>query len=360
METELLIGDKSSTIASYESEDPFPPSIAQVNKSFPDPSYQLLNEELNPHKKNWNILSVSEQEVKEAFLQYASSKCCYRTAPAEKMVVRNLTPLNTYRYRLETFTEKREANLASELYYGGFVDSSAVGLPPAPWDIVVDPPPLFTDCEMHIPVPHTYFVQNCPDCKGQRGIKCQSCNGTGKKKCSSCNGTGSTWQEDSHVCSFCAGTGDKSCLKCHSSGWLKCVRCNESGLLLFHTELTITWKNNVAEHVAGKNSDFPTHHFQEVTGRKIHHDEQPMVYPITDFPEPSINASSRACIAQHKMKFVPGGLHRILRQKQTVELVPLTKVEYEWQGSLYSFYLFGNEKKVYAEDYPEKCCCSVM
>lgn len=49
-----------------------------------------------------------------------------------------------------------------------------------------------------------------------------------------------------------------------------------------------------------------------------------------------------------------------LFQKQTIELIPLTKVEYEWRGKVYSFCVFGNENKVYAEDYPEKCCCSVM
>lgn len=42
---------------------------------------------------------------------------------------------------------------------GGFVDSNAVERPPAPWEIIVALPPLFTDCEMSIPVPHTYFVQ---------------------------------------------------------------------------------------------------------------------------------------------------------------------------------------------------------
>lgn len=25
-----------------------------------------------------------------------------------------------------------------------------------PWDVAVDPPPLFADCEMHLPVPHTH------------------------------------------------------------------------------------------------------------------------------------------------------------------------------------------------------------
>nr|XP_056723039.1 protein SSUH2 homolog [Euleptes europaea] len=316
------------------------------------------HEEFGPYQTGLNTLYVSEQDVKDALLQYVSRKHFYRTAPAKHMKVRNLTPLNTYRYRLETFTERRETHWASELYGGGFVDSCAVAPPPAPWEIVVDPPPLFTDCEMHIPVPHTYSAENCPDCKGRGSTVCPSCKGAGKKTCSACNGNGTTWQEDVNICSYCGGSGKVRCFKCHGNGWLKCYRCNGSGTLLFHTELTITWKNNKLEHVVDKNAGFAVYRLQEVAGKEIFTDEHSSVYPIVNFPEPSINEGSRVCIEQHKMQFA-SECH-ILRQKQTVEVVPVSKVEYEWKGTHHSFYVFGNEKKVYAKDYPGKCCCSVM
>ncbi|XP_061474518.1 protein SSUH2 homolog isoform X3 [Rhineura floridana] len=395
MEKELLIGDKN--YATYGSNRVLSPRIAQgastylspfegasappyelmdnspldektstedsENKSFSDIPDQLNHkehEELPPHLREENILFVSEQDVKEAFLQYAARKRFYRTAPAKHMKVQNLTCLNTYKYRLETFTEMRYTHLASELYNGGFVDSPDVSPPPAPWEIIVDPPPLFTDCEMNIPVPHSYSVENCPNCKGRGAIMCQSCKGTGKKKCSACLGTGTSTLEDNNICTWCSGTGDNRCFSCRSNGWLKCYRCNGDGVLLFHTQLTITWKNNVLEHVADKNSGLPLHHLQEVTGKKILSDEHNSVFPIVDFPEPSIDEYSQACIAQHRMQFTSEGLHRILRQKQTIVLVPLTKAEYEWKGKVYSFYIFGNEKKVYTKDYPGKCCCSIM
>ncbi|KAH0630220.1 hypothetical protein JD844_012959 [Phrynosoma platyrhinos] len=113
-----------------------------------------------------------------------------------------------------------------------------------------------------------------------------------------------------------------SCLSCRSNGWLKCYRCSGNGVLLFHTELTITWKNNILEHLADKDSSLPIYLLQEATGEEILCDE---------------NFS-----------------------KQTIELVPLTKAEYEWKGKLYSFYVFGKENKVYIKDYPSKCCCSLM
>ncbi|XP_032997051.1 protein SSUH2 homolog isoform X1 [Lacerta agilis] len=395
MEKDLLMGD--GNCASYGSDGVLSPRIAQgascnsslwegasaplcemmdnspvneketaadaENRSSSDIPAHMSCEEyegLPPYLKEGNVLFASEQDVKEAFLQYAASKRCYSTAPAKQMKVQNLTPLNIYRYRLETFTEMRDTHVASELYDGGFVDSFVVGTPPPPWDITVDEPPLFTDCEMHIPVPHSYSVENCPNCKGRGETMCQPCKGTGKKKCSACGGTGQSSQEDSNICSWCAGSGKNRCFNCRGNGWLKCYRCNGSGILLFHTELTITWKNNVLEHVADKNSGLPIHHLQEVTGKEIVSDEGSLVFPIVDFPEPSIEDYSRALIAQHSMQFTSEGLHRVLRQKQTVELVPLTKVDYEWKERVYSFYIFGNENKVYTKDYPAKCCCSIL
>ncbi|KAJ6668298.1 hypothetical protein lerEdw1_015675 [Lerista edwardsae] len=387
MENNLLVGDKSQGLPNYGTDHLLHPGIMQGasspslfdgasappyepmdnklpgdTKSTEDAGHkssslspdELPNEDLPPHERNWNILLVSEPEVKEALLQYAASKCCYRTTPAKEMKVQNLTPLNTYRYRLETFTETRETHLASEIYDGGFVDSSAVAPPPAPWEIIVDLPPLFTDCEMHIPVPHTYSVE---------------------KTCSSCGGSGSNWANgDYAVCLFCSGSGSNRCTQCCGTGRVKCYRCNGSGILLYHTELTITWKTHVTEHVAEKNTGFPAHHFQEVNGKKIFTEEQSLVntnslvcvfvpawvYPIVGFLEPSIDEGSLACISQHRMQLVSTSDHRVLRQRQTIEVVPLTKVEYEWKGKLHSFYLFGNENKVYTKDYPARCCCSVM
>ncbi|XP_062977686.1 protein SSUH2 homolog [Elgaria multicarinata webbii] len=392
MEKELLIGDESHT--SYGTDHLHAPRVAQDASSDSSPfegasapPYELLDnrpideeedsgkevlcgssdqlpheehEGLHSHLTERNILSVSEYDVKEALLRFAASKCCYRTAPAKGMNLQKLTPLNTYRYRLETFTETRETYSASGIYNGGFVDSPAVAPPPAPWEIMVDPPPLFTDCEMHLPIPHSYSVENCPNCKGRGAIMCQSCKGAGKKKCSACDGTGTNTQEDYNVCSWCAGTGDNRCSSCRSNGWLKCRRCIGSGILLFHTELTITWKNNVLERIADIDSGLPNHHFKDVAGKEILSDEHFSVYPIVDFPEPSIDDYSRACIEQHKIQFASGSLHRILKQKQAIELLPVTKAEYEWKGKLYSFYVFGNENQVYTKDYPGKCCCSLM
>ncbi|XP_044307809.1 protein SSUH2 homolog isoform X2 [Varanus komodoensis] len=318
------------------------------------------NEETPPDQRNWNIPSVSEDDVKKAFRRYAASKCCYRIAPAKHMNVQSITPLNIYRYRLETFTEMRETFLVSGVYNGEFIDSSASVPPPDRWEIMVDPPPLFTDCEMHLPVPHSYSVEICSNCKGRGTVLCQTCKGTGKKICSACDGTGTSLLADDNICLRCTGSGNIRCFSCHTTGWRKCCRCSGKGIVLFHTELTITWRNNILEHIADKDCGLPYYHFQDVAGKEIFCDEHTSVFPIVDFPEPSVDDYSRACIAQHKMQFSSQSLHRVVRQKQTVELVPTTKVEYEWKEKLYSFYIYGNENEVYTTDYPGKCCCSLM
>lgn len=46
-------------------------------------------------------------------------------------------------------------------------------------------------------------------------------------------------------------------------------------------------------------------------------------------------------------------------QRQTVELIPVTKVQYKWKGDSHVYYVYGNENKVSA-DYPATCCCVIL
>ncbi|CAM9351858.1 unnamed protein product [Bubo scandiacus] len=305
-----------------------------------------------------SILYISEDEAKDAFVQFATNKCCYRTAPAKHMVVRSLAVMNTYRYQLQTFTESRSTLPASEPYRGGFVDSPEVAVPPELWDVAVDPPPLFADCELHLPVPHTYRVQGCPSCSRAGWAPCGTCGGCGTRTCTFCGGSGRCTNGDDiySLCLHCNGSGWIRCFSCHGEGRVPCARCDTKGLLLFHSELTITWKNSVAEYVVDKNQGFPLSRFQKVTGKELFSEEHDSVTPLS-FPQP-IARGAKSCIALHQMQVSEET--RILRQKHGIELIPLTKIEYEWKGKAYSYYVFGNEKQVYAEDYPGKCCCAIM
>lgn len=47
-------------------------------------------------------------------------------------------------------------------------------------------------------------------------------------------------------------------------------------------------------------------------------------------------------------------------QRQTIELIPVTRVTYSWKGKSHIYFVYGNEFKVNADDYPATCCCTVM
>jgi hypothetical protein len=44
-------------------------------------------------------------------------------------------------------------------------------------------------------------------------------------------------------------------------------------------------------------------------------------------------------------------------QRQTLRGVPVTEVKYKWDDVTTRYWVYGNERKVYAPDYPHQCCC---
>ncbi|XP_074861403.1 protein SSUH2 homolog [Carettochelys insculpta] len=309
-----------------------------------------------PAQTHWNIPSVSEGEAREALIQYAARKCCYSSAPAKEMVFRTLQPFNTYRYRLETFTESRSSEWKTTPYRGEFVDSFLTGPAPLPWDIQVEVPAMFTDSITRVKVPHTSSLKGCHSCHCSGTVRCTKCHGKGKVQCWICDGSGKRMSNDR--CTHCNGSGRSRCTSCSGSGHKTCKTCAGRGQLLYYIELQVKWQNNIFEYVADQRSGFPADLFKEVTGQKMFVDEQSMVTPVVNFPDASISQASQNAVVQHHTQFA--STSRLLRQRHTIELIPVTKVEYEWQGKLYSYYVYGDENKVYAENYPKKCCCSIM
>ncbi|MEE6501981.1 hypothetical protein FKM82_004377 [Ascaphus truei] len=308
-----------------------------------------------PSNTNWEIPSITEEVARQAFLEYASHTCCYSTEPPKEMNVQDLRSYNTYRYRLETFTESRACEWVTEPYNGQVVDSSAYGLAPQPWEIPVQVPTLFKDKKHKMPVPYTSSLKSCQSCQGMGRIMCQKCHGGGRVLCWVCNGTGRRLQ--SETCHNCFGNGTQSCSMCHSSSHQMCRSCSGKGRCLCYIQLNVMWKNNVFEFVADHSSDFRTELFGKVNGEKIFTDEQFLVPPLVTFPEPAINQASQNALQQHQTQF---SSCRVLRQRQTIEWLPLTKVDYDWKGKTFSYFVYGKENKVYTVDYPAKCCCAVM
>lgn len=319
----------------------------------PMPSYPAPQP--GPAQSNWNIPSITEDTAREAFSQYASSKCCYSSAPVKDGVITNMEAYNTYRYRLETFIESRTTEWSQQPYNGQPVDGYTQ-TPPGPWDIPAKAPTFFQDDKQVIKVPNTSSVKNCHTCLGMGRTPCKECAGVGNKICWVCNGAGNRSSGDR--CHHCQGRGRVNCSHCHGKGSRECETCKGKRQLLVFINLKVIWTNNLDDYIVEQSSGLHVVNLSKVSGQEMFRDAQYMVYPVMGFPDPNVVRAAERLVREHQTRF--SQTSRILQQRQTIELIPVTKVTYNWKGDSHIYFVYGNEFKVSADNYPATCCCTVM
>uniref|UniRef100_A0A5F8GTC6 Ssu-2 homolog n=2 Tax=Monodelphis domestica TaxID=13616 RepID=A0A5F8GTC6_MONDO len=280
-----------------------------------------------------SIPIMTEEMARNALLSFVNSRCCYGNRAAGELVIQDLRQQMLYRYRLETFSESRLSEWTFQPYTNHSVDGPKKGTSPRPWDIKVHVPPMFQEETKKFQVPHSSLVK----------MRCASCSGAKRKA------------KQSRRCQVCSGSGRKRCSTCSGRGNKTCATCKGEKKLLHFIQLVITWKNSLFEFVTEHHMNFPEELLAKVRGENIFKDENVMVYPIVDFPKQEISLASQRGIAEHSTALA--GRSRVLQQRQTVELIPLTEVQYWYQGKSYLYYIYGLENKVYAADYPERYCC---
>ncbi|TDH10382.1 hypothetical protein EPR50_G00075060 [Perca flavescens] len=321
----------------------------------PMPAFPVPQPQPGPEQPHWNIPSITEDIAREAFVQFASSKCCYSAAPAKDGVISSMDAFNTYRYRLETFTESRSTEWSHEPYNGQPVDALAQP-PPGPWDVPAQAPNFFVDSKQIMKVPYTSSMKACHICVGMGRKPCKDCAGAGNKVCWVCNGSGYRMGNDR--CHHCSGRGRENCIHCHGQGSKQCETCHGKQQLLVYINLTVKWTNNSDNYVVEQSSGLQVHNLSNVSGKELFRDSQYMVYPVMGFPDPTVVNAAQRLVSEHQGKF--SQTSRILQQRQTIELIPITKVTYSWKGKSHVYFVYGNEFKVSADDYPATCCCTVM
>ncbi|XP_031681596.1 protein SSUH2 homolog isoform X1 [Oncorhynchus kisutch] len=321
----------------------------------PMPLHPNRDPEPAPVPQDWNIPSITEDVARERFIMYASGKCCYSNAPAKDGVITNMQAFNTYRYRLETFTESRSTEWATKPYEGEPADFYTQTAP-RPWEIPVTGPSLFQNHEENIKVPYTSSNKPCHTCSASGKMPCHECNGSGTKVCWVCNGSGREGGDS--PCNQCNQRGRENCSKCHGNGTKECETCKGKQQLLTYINLKVEWKNNVEDYVVEQNSGLEVDNLSDVTGKTLFKNAQYMLYPVYGFPDPSLSQASDRLVREHQAKFSQNS--RILQQQQTIELIPITKVTYKWKGGIHVYYIYGNEHQVKVPDYPATCCCSIM
>ncbi|XP_034020466.1 protein SSUH2 homolog [Thalassophryne amazonica] len=320
----------------------------------PVPLQPVAPPQPGPAQEEWSIPSLSEDIAREAFKSFVSSHCCWNKDPANDGVITNMEPFNTYRYRLETFTESRSTEWAHKPHEGETADFY-IQPAPRPWEIQATPPTLFTNHKEEIRVPYTSSVKECHTCRASGTKPCAECNGSGHKACWVCSGSGKRGEEN---CNRCNSTGKDRCDACAGRGTKDCDTCKGKRNLLTFIQLKVEWTNNVQDDVTYQNSGLKEDQLQSVHGKELFTNSQILGYPLVGFPNPAISEASSRLVREHQSKYAQSS--RILQQRQTVELIPITKVNYKWKGNSHVYFVFGIENCVSVQNYPETCCCVIL
>ncbi|XP_030634425.1 protein SSUH2 homolog [Chanos chanos] len=317
----------------------------------PPPAYVPLPEnDKNASVPSVMVPTVSEDVAREALLQFVGKKWAYSSKPARNLVFKDLKPYTVYRYRLETFTESRSSAWEFEPHTGQYIDGPHNGVSPPPWEVQVQYPPKYTDVVQKVRVPHSSFIKTCHKCHGNGKVRCTHCHGRGQTRCTFCHGTGHSRNKR---CISCSGRGKKRCTRCHGHGHQICPTCRGHRNLMHFIQLTVTWKNQVFEFIPDRLPEFPVKKFEKVSGNSFFVDENNLVYPIVGFPDQDICDASKTANHEHLNKY--SSVSRILQQRQTIELVPLTHAFYSYNGKDYDYFVYGTENKVYTPKYPSAC-----
>ncbi|KAM9680598.1 protein SSUH2 homolog isoform 1-T1 [Dama dama] len=297
---------------------------------------------------------VTEEVAREALLSFVDSKCCYGRAAAGDLVILELKQQNLCRYRLETFSESRISEWTFQPFTNHSVDGPQRGTSPRLWDIKVQVPPMFQEDTRRFQVPHSSLVKECHKCHGRGRYKCSGCHGAGTVRCSSCSGA-KRKAKSARRCQMCSGSGRRRCSTCSGRGNKTCATCKGEKKLLHFIQLVIAWKNSLFEFVSEPQLDCPGELLAKARGETLFKDENTTVYPIVDFPLREISLASRRGISEHSAALASRA--RVLQQRQTLELIPLTEVRYWYEGKTDVYYIYGTDQQVYVVDYPERYCC---
>ncbi|XP_071138146.1 protein SSUH2 homolog isoform X1 [Mytilus edulis] len=338
----------------------------------PPPTYQDAMKGPPPERQNIsNVPTITEQEARDALLEFVADNCCYGKKAAEDLNFNDLKSSSAFHYTMESFTEARSTEWAYEPYTGQTIDGPHNGPAPGPWDIQSKPSQLFKNEARRIEVPHTASIKPCHHCFASGFIRCHKCQGRGRTRCFTCNGSGMRMGHNHHHhdhhnhdhhhhhhgfaddnrCTWCHGSGFRDCGTCHTRGMVVCPLCRGYHQLKCYICLTIKWHTEEDHHIVERTA-LPDHLIKQAQGQVAFEESMPRVYPITQFQESEVNQASASLVAKHQFPS-----KAILMQRQRVRIVPVTVCMYKWKDADADFIVYGFEKKVYAPNYPQKCCC---
>merc|ERR1712038_830179 len=301
--------------------------------------------------------TLSEDEVRDALLEFVSKNCCYGKGVANDMKVEDIKGSTALHYTLETFCEGRSTERKFLPYRGEFVDGPGNGIAPQPWEIPCQADQMFVNHQKYIEVPHTSIVQPCWNCHATGQVRCRRCGGDGRVRCHTCGGDGRRTVHGEggprqEPCFACGADGQIRCSTCGGDGRVTCGKCKGACNLRWFIQLCVDFKNHVDDYIL-EETDMPDHLVRNAAGNTIFEQTLYQVWPIIAYPVPQINQASTSLVQQHSQGF-PG--ERWLHQRHNLRGVPVTEVKYNWKEVNKRYWVFGEQRDVHCPDYPQDCC----
>uniref|UniRef100_A0A674P702 Ssu-2 homolog n=1 Tax=Takifugu rubripes TaxID=31033 RepID=A0A674P702_TAKRU len=294
----------------------------EIPASFEAPGPVVTPKEPTACVRSSRVPKVSEDQAREALLRFVESRWRYSSKPARNLAFRQLQAITVYRH----LSRCSPGVLKPLPPTGQPVDGAEFGVSPPPWEIPVPPPQIFTDRVETLRVPHSNSSWFCPLCS-QLWIQSPGPAGPVRRNSSWFCPGGSFSDVNDPWCHFLSGR----CSFCQGRGFKTCSACQGSQNLV---------KNNVSN-------------FEKVSGEPFFLDENTLVYPLQGFPDLELCDASARMIHEHLERF--SSTSRILQQRQTIELLPLTQAHYRYNGKDFSFFVYGVENQVFLAKYPSVC-----
>ncbi|XP_055939090.1 protein SSUH2 homolog isoform X2 [Argiope bruennichi] len=289
---------------------------------------------------------LSDPDLRTALYHYRNKLRCGGSKFIKDMILTDIQNDCAFHCKLETFIEKRECTPRVTGYYGQNIDGPENGITPDKWNVRVGRPLLFDDDqEIKTEVPHTAYVRECPTCEGEKKIDCTPCWANGKVICKGCQGRGA----ENLMCRICKGSGDEDCLKCSGSGMIDCSHCDGYGKLKYCMQLTATWKTQMDELVSNR-YNLPNELVLKASGKEIFVRQAQQIEPLNT-AHPALNEASAVLIKKHTSSLRNKA---VVAQRLSLRAIPLTRATYIWKKKKGEFYVYGFEKNVHFEDYPEQ------
>ncbi|XP_055941450.1 protein SSUH2 homolog [Argiope bruennichi] len=291
-----------------------------------------------------NLPPLTGKELRDACYAHAKGNICYGSRCIRDMVLTDIQHDCVFEYTLESLCEKREYKESSTPYFGQVIDGPENGPVLDPWDVPVNRPNEIVEKQVTTNIPHSSYVKQCGTCNGHMKMYCTICNGSGKVVCKSCGGS-------SNTCVTCTGRGIEMCMICTGTGKTECYMCKGHGKMVHSKALVISW-SPVYENIISNPGKLPKELIPKIKAKEILKEQGKVIQPVNVVPPKEINKASTLLIKRH----LAFRTQLVVFQRHTLQVIPFTKAKYTWRDEESEFFVYGFERKVYFESYPDACC----